>query len=603
MGGFTSLSIGVSGLKASQNAINTTSHNIANANTPGYVRQQVHFTDTNYLNLGVGALNTNQVGIGVSYAEVRHIRDTLLDKAFRQEQGRQAFYENQYKAIMEIEGLFGEIEGVQFQNTLTALRESISEIAKNSSTTENRGALVESAVTFIKRANTIYKGLAEYQNNLNTQVSNMVKRINELGDTIFEMNQKISAIEAGGIEAANDYRDIRDNALDELSGLMNIQYNENSMGVVTVKAEGVKFVSETNVTYMGVKALNTLEDSMLVSPVWPSMEDNAVFSLSEKVSTANNTDIGALKGLLLARGDTTANYTDIPDFKDYPGGKADPDYLKDLKTYENRIENSTIKTVMAEFDQLINAIVSDINDILCPNKSAASAGITAGMTLNSTDGTKRLVIEADGTVKNTAGQVIGKLDDLQVLDTENAGYAKDLKTQGVELFTRNDVERYTEYEMPDGSKIKVFNATNDYGKESLYTLGNMSINEDVLQDASLIPLSSKNGEEDQKRAEALVDLWNNGDLRLRPSNNTQRSYMEYYTEFIGQIGNAGDLYENMVKQQDNLTNGIDEARQRITGVSTDEELANLVKFQAAYNASSRYINVVNSMLEHLVTRL
>ena len=63
------------------------------------------------------------------------------------------------------------------------------------------------------------------------------------------------------------------------------------------------------------------------------------------------------------------------------------------------------------------------------------------------------------------------------------------------------------------------------------------------------------------------------------------------------------IYNNMIDYQENLTTGINEGRQRITGVSSDEELTNLIKFQAAYNACSRYINVVDEMLEHLVTRL
>ena len=67
MARMTSLSIGVSGLQASQNAINTTAHNLANVGTKGYVRQQVVFSDTAYLTLNVGANVTNQTGIGVDF--------------------------------------------------------------------------------------------------------------------------------------------------------------------------------------------------------------------------------------------------------------------------------------------------------------------------------------------------------------------------------------------------------------------------------------------------------------------------------------------------------------------------------------------------------
>ncbi len=65
------------------------------------------------------------------------------------------------------------------------------------------------------------------------------------------------------MEAANDFRDQRDNALDELSSIINIQYDEDINGVVTVKAEGVEFISEINVKHMSVEALHTPEDSGL----------------------------------------------------------------------------------------------------------------------------------------------------------------------------------------------------------------------------------------------------------------------------------------------------------------------------------------------------
>ncbi len=79
--------------------------------------------------------------------------------------------------------------------------------------------------------------------------------------------------------------------------------------------------------------------------------------------------------------------------------------------------------------------------------------------------------------------------------------------------------------------------------------------------------------------------------------------MKYYTEFTGQIANAGNMYDNMINYQTDLTNGVNDERLSIMGVSDSEELTNLIKFQAAYNASSRYINVIDEMLEHLVTRL
>lgn len=632
MSGFSSLSIGVSGLKASQNAINTTAHNLANVNTAGYVRQQAVFSDTSYQTIGRNGIYINQTGIGVDLSEVRRVRDVLLDKAYRQENGRQSFYESQYKAIAEIEELFGELEGVTFEEYLEDLRTAVQEVVKEPLSQVHRSSLVESSVAFITRANSIYDGLVTYQNTLNKEIQNMIDRINYLGDTIHTLNKKISAVESGGVEHANDYRDQRDNALDELSGLVKIRYSEDTNGVVTVKVEGVSFVTDNSVNHMGTATLDADKDSDLITPVWPHLLDNPVYNLEMPVSTKKNTDIGALHGYLLARGNCTADYTDIPNPDDYVGGADSPAYKlalerakhdgtgvvpdpadyegakssaayeRDLKTYRAEIEQSSIKTVMAEIDQLVNSMVTAVNDILCPNTTADDI---AG----------KMNVAADQFIGKTyeypagSGKTYEITENTMFFDPTQAGYGcgDNSRVQGTELFSRAHTDRYIEINVTDkdgnAQTLYVYNQYNEFGNESLYSLGNMSLNEAVLQDYTLIPLSTKDGGEDRARAEALGEAWDNASLKLTPDYNTQKAFMEYYTEFTGQIANAGKLYENMIDYQEDLTHGVDEERLRITGVSSDEELTNLIKYQAAYNASSRYINVIDEMLEHLVTRL
>ena len=63
------------------------------------------------------------------------------------------------------------------------------------------------------------------------------------------------------------------------------------------------------------------------------------------------------------------------------------------------------------------------------------------------------------------------------------------------------------------------------------------------------------------------------------------------------------LYRTISENQVTATREIDNKRQEIAGVSSDEELTNMIKFQSAYNASSRYINVISEMLEHIIERL
>ena len=108
---FASFNTGVSGLHSAQSSLYTTAHNIANATTEGYSRQQVIVTDAFYSTRYGAYANRLQIGKGTDIAEIRQVRNTFLDAQYRVQAGRQSFYEAQYKAVQEIEDLFG---GVPF---------------------------------------------------------------------------------------------------------------------------------------------------------------------------------------------------------------------------------------------------------------------------------------------------------------------------------------------------------------------------------------------------------------------------------------------------------------------------------------------------------
>ena len=112
----SSLYIGVSGLQTSNNALNTTAHNMSNLDTQGYTRQQVQQGTRNYITHSKDtARNWIQTGLGVNYIRTRQERDFLLDRNYRRESGRQSFYNVSAEALEEIEYILGESnEGHEF---------------------------------------------------------------------------------------------------------------------------------------------------------------------------------------------------------------------------------------------------------------------------------------------------------------------------------------------------------------------------------------------------------------------------------------------------------------------------------------------------------
>ncbi len=629
----TSLYVGVSGLGAQQVAINTTSHNLSNIYTEGYVRQQVSMADSTYYKYGQSYVNTKQIGLGVVSAETRHLRDLLLDRAYREESGRQSFYGARYEASEEVEDIFGELEGVQFQESLKDLWNAISEVAKTPDSIVARSALVMSAEAFISRGNAIYEELINYQEKVDQKVVDCVEEINKLGDQIYELNKRIAAIESGGIETAADLRDQRDLALDRLGELVKIDYDEDQYGYVTVRAEGQEFVTIAGVWHMGMAHLNSDQGSEYLSPVWPQLDDAAVFNLREELSSDRNNDIGELKGYVLARGGYIADASDIPVKpvrEDYPEGDAGTEafredlekyYYEEVPDYDSDVGNTVVMKAQALFDQLINTVIETVNDALSPTKEIDASGMTftvpAGTNVNNVDDALKTVLKdavasgqitvdrygviqgANATVTLPAGST------LTVMDMDLVSYGSDdEQTPGTELFVRTDQpDRYTKVTAADDTTYYIYNKNDDFGDESTYRLGNVEINPIVLDDYSYLPLKTLQEDVDLQLGERLLKKWDEAKVCLDPNNTTLKNIDDYYSTMVGLVGNDGYMYKAISESQGDVVSSLDEKRESKQGVTSEEELTNLIKFQNAYNASSRYITTISDMIDTLINRV
>ena len=218
---FGSLYVGVSGLQMGQNALNTTGHNMSNIDTTGYTRQQVQQGTRFYNTLSTSktSISWTQVGFGVSYTQVKQVRDDFLDKAYRRESGRSAFYEVSANAFDEVYSLFQELDGEAFAGAIDNLWRSVQDLARDPGNAVNQGVFMQRCTEFLSRGQAVYKGLCEYQDDLNLKIKKQVDTMNAYGKRIAELNEEILKIEAGGVEKANDLRDERNLLIDELSAM------------------------------------------------------------------------------------------------------------------------------------------------------------------------------------------------------------------------------------------------------------------------------------------------------------------------------------------------------------------------------------------------
>lgn len=563
--GFGSLYVGASGLQNAQNAINTTANNLANVDTKGYVRQQVRYADKNYTILKDSRANVNmqQSGLGVSIGDVVHARDIFLDKTYRQETGRMSFYSARYETATYVEDLMQELNGQQFKQSVSDLWQAFQEVSTKPADSTNQNLVLQKADLLVSRTQKLYSDLQNYQSNINDQIKDDVDRVNTIGNRIYELNLQIQRVEAGGTETAMTLRDERDNLLDELGNYGRIEVTEDATGFTYVDMEGVRFVDENRCYNMGLKAADGTD---FYTPYWPQQSDVEkgqyvpVFRLSGEISSEMNTDIGSIKSKLLVRGDAYGRREDMASEKSY-----------------GNIEGCTLMEVQAELDVLFSNIVRSMNDIYCPNTETTSA-------FTSTDG-----------VTYPAGT--------KILDEENCARGVDGEIPPRELFTRIGIDRYTKVTGKDGKTYYVYNEEDPDVSSTRYAIGTITVNSDLKRQITLMPAYKKDGSVDYEMGAKLAAAWEVKDMKLNPYDQKPCTFEEYYDKMVDQLGIEGNTYKSVTETLSGAVSSVDSKRQQVSGVSSDEELSNMIKFQSAYNAASRFMNVISEMTETIVTGL
>ena len=565
--GFGSLYIGASGLQNAQYALNTTANNLANVNTTGYVRQQVRFADKTYNKLKDPNKNVNmqQYGLGVSIGDVVHARDIFLDKSYRQENGRKGFYTSFYEITDYVQDLFQELNGEQFKQSVSDLHQAFQELEPNMDNSTQQNLVLEKADLLLSRTKSLYDDMKSYPSNINEQIKDDVDRVNEIGNRIYELNLQIQKVEAGGQETAMTLRDERDNLLDELGGYGSVSIKEDATGFTYVDFESTPFIDDNKCYNIG---LQEDKETGFYTPYWTQLSDVdkqqyvRVFKKNEVISTDLNTDVGSIKAKLLARGDGYGTYQDLESEEAY-----------------DRISGCTMMETEAQVSALLHNIVTKINDAYCPNKTV------------DTDVT---YIDADGNQVSLKGK--------KVLDAANCAVGEDGQLPPRELFTRVGMDRYTKVTGDDGNTYYVYNEEDENDSTTLYSLNNISINKELRKQITLMPYKNQNGT-DYPLGEKLMSLWNDKEMTLNPYDKKPCTFEGYYDKLIGQIGNDGNTFQSASETLTGALSSIDNQRQQTMGVSSDEELTHMIKFQSAYNASSRFMTVISQMTELIVTGL
>ena len=229
MGGLSgSLNIVLGSLLTDQGAIETTSNNIANVNTPGYSRQRPDLEETPPIQ--IGGLN---FGTGVELKQVVSLRDSILDLRVNQETQQQGRLEGFLGSAQQIQSFFNETTGTGLQANLTAFFNSLSQLSTSPSDLNVRQSVLTAAQNLSTSLNQAATNLSRLQTSVNLNVTQSVSQINTLTAQIATANAQVSAAQSAN-RNPGPFVDQRQQLLNQLSNLVDISEINAGNGNLTI---------------------------------------------------------------------------------------------------------------------------------------------------------------------------------------------------------------------------------------------------------------------------------------------------------------------------------------------------------------------------------
>ena len=236
MGGITNtLAIGMQALDASEAALNATSNNIANANTPGYTREVVQLSE-NPNELTGGTVS----GGGVTLDGVQSVRDELLNLQIQQQTSAQSSQDAQSSSLNQIQQYFAS-SGSDIASTLSAFSSSLAELSANSTNSAAQQSVISAGQNLAQSFNTTAQGLTSAQSDADQLVTQTVSQINSLSQQIASLNSQLNSTTATD-DNGGPIEDQRDELVQQLSQLTGITVSQSSEGEVITTANGSPLV-------------------------------------------------------------------------------------------------------------------------------------------------------------------------------------------------------------------------------------------------------------------------------------------------------------------------------------------------------------------------
>jgi flagellar hook-associated protein 1 FlgK len=635
---FAILNIGTRGMSAQQGAIDVTSHNIANANTDGYSRQRAIIETTRPF--GMPSLNSaaepGQLGTGSQIASIQRVRDTFLDYQVRVETSTQGQYTARDTYLGNVESIFNEPSDNGISSLIGSFFNSWQTLANDAQSSNSRTIVVQQASALSDELNHTATQLANLKQNAQSNIKDDVFQINDILNQIDKLNQQIITVNVSG-KTPNDLMDKRDQLLDSLSSKFNINIDKKNFDGTNVSpvdtAAGFDSTMVKSVNNTDVKRLSYVDN---ITKNTDGTYNITYYTLGDESSSANartlsNVSLSASEykqldenRVLWSDKDGVAVDASGNELVDNPSAPSPQFTLSNLQLFtpsDGELKGymsvqSDIDSYMGQLDNLAKTLAFSVNAVL--------SGVTGS------GATTRL----DSNGNPVAIQTTDYMPFFVNGDVANSNYT----IEG----SKNVL-----YDSSDPTTLAKLN--NVLNSESNITAANISVNKQLVDDVMQIKTrlnddefategqNNLDGANDGKRAMAVAQLRNSlmmiqnintsgaagitsradlfdaakggnsitvNSLGVSFTSNSGGTSMDnYFKDLIDKLGVQESQAKRVVTNQNTLLASFQQSRESNSGVSIDEEMANLIQYQHAYQANAKVISTVDDLLDVVVNGL
>ena len=613
---FMGLNTGLSGLNYFQSALNTTSHNISNANTKGYSRQQVLATaaDPTRLNQSAGMM-----GSGVLAKNVERQRSAFYDTKYWNANSRYSKYTVEKENLEQLQTYMNEMTGNSgYTKWISQLSTALQDIADNPSDYTTRISYTLTADSFTDIINEMSNNFQKTQKSINDEIELVVSEVNSLAKQIYELTQQIINVELKGANA-NDLRDKRGVCIDKLSEYVYVEVEERSI-MYGVGVDQVPSTAETLSVRIGGNILcDEMEyNELMVVPREENINQNDVEGLVD-VYWKNSDGTAGSKFEVLHTEGRLCGLFEVRDGNNLEGfsgeivGKTDAPPSVQIK-----LENSIN----------INKLTIPSQGLIVLNgKEYMYDGWTAEN-------------DADGNLNNFVFNNLTMFDDKRVVQTavipdSVIGYkghiGDNISTKGIPYYQArlNEMVRvFSDYmnrittsgaDEEGRPGLDMFTAEDVYGNDyvltgtisgagtiassdvSYYKLTSMNweLNSAWKEDPSRVVVSYLSDvEQGNKEARPIIDkiIFGLTDQNMFSQGNVSHFMQAVTTNMAVDIAKVDVFASN----SDDIRYVIDNQRTSVAGVDENEEAADLTKFENLYRLASQVISVLNKVYDKLI---